>query len=34
MVRRHLWVSGKVQGVWFRGRCADQARALGVAGSP
>ena len=32
MVRRHLWVSGRVQGVWFRGSCADQARALAVSG--
>jgi acylphosphatase len=32
MVRRHVWVSGKVQGVWYRGSCADRARALGVSG--
>jgi acylphosphatase len=32
MVRRHLWVSGRVQGVWFRGSCADRARALGISG--
>jgi acylphosphatase len=32
MVRRHLWVSGRVQGVWFRGSCADRARALTVSG--
>ena len=31
-VRRHVWVSGRVQGVWFRQTCADRARSLGVAG--
>lgn len=32
MVSSHLWVRGKVQGVWFRGSCAERAQALGVAG--
>jgi acylphosphatase len=32
MVRLHLWVDGRVQGVWYRGSCADQARALSVSG--
>jgi acylphosphatase len=31
-VRRHVWISGRVQGVWFRQSCADQARLCGVAG--
>lgn len=32
MVRKHLWVSGRVQGVWYRGSCAEVADRLGVAG--
>jgi len=32
MVRKHLWVSGKVQGVWYRGSCRDVAHTLGVTG--
>ena len=31
-VRAHVWVSGRVQGVWFRQSCADEARAAGVTG--
>jgi acylphosphatase len=27
-----VWVSGRVQGVWFRQSCADVARAVGVKG--
>jgi acylphosphatase len=32
MVRCHLWVKGRVQGVWFRGSCAEQGCSLGVSG--
>ena len=31
-MRRHAWVSGRVQGVWYRGACAQQAARQGVAG--
>ena len=31
-VRRHLWVSGRVQGVFYRDRCRAEALARGVAG--
>jgi acylphosphatase len=31
-VRRHLWISGDVQGVWFRDRCRQEARHRGVDG--
>jgi acylphosphatase len=30
--RLHLWLSGCVQGVWFRESTREQAEALGVAG--
>jgi acylphosphatase len=32
MIRRHVIVRGKVQGVWFRGSTEQAARAAGVAG--
>jgi acylphosphatase len=32
MVRQHLWIRGRVQGVWYRGACAQQAATLGVSG--
>ncbi len=31
-IRVHLWVSGRVQGVFFRASTADEARALGLTG--
>ena len=31
-VRAHVWVSGRVQGVFFRACAEDEARAAGVAG--
>jgi acylphosphatase len=30
--RVHLWISGRVQGVFYRATARDQARALGLAG--
>ena len=32
MVRRRLVISGRVQGVWFRGSCRHEAGAAQVAG--
>jgi acylphosphatase len=32
MIRRRVIVHGQVQGVFFRARCAEAARSLGVAG--
>jgi acylphosphatase len=31
-VRRHVWVSGRVQNVWFRDSCVREATARGVGG--
>jgi acylphosphatase len=31
-LRRHLWISGRVQGVWFREGCRAEAAARAVAG--
>jgi acylphosphatase len=33
IVRRRVLVSGRVQGVWFRESCREQAQAAGVSGS-
>ena len=32
LVRAHLYISGRVQGVFFRARTREQAQAAGVAG--
>ena len=32
MVRLHLYISGRVQGVFFRGRTQDEALRLGLTG--
>jgi acylphosphatase len=31
-VRVHVWIRGRVQGVWFRDTCRTEARIAGVAG--
>ena len=31
-VRAHLAISGRVQGVWYRGSMQDEAERLGLAG--
>jgi acylphosphatase len=31
-VRRHVWVTGRVQNVWFRDACRREAQAHGVDG--
>lgn len=31
-MRRHVWVEGRVQGVWFRGSTRAEARARDVSG--
>lgn len=30
--RAHVWVTGRVQGVFFRGSCAEEAARLGIRG--
>lgn len=32
VVRAHVWVSGRVQGVWFRQSTAERAMELGIGG--
>ena len=32
MSRAHVYVTGRVQGVWFRESCREQANAAGVGG--
>ncbi len=32
MERAHIWVSGRVQGVWYRASTVEEARRLGLRG--
>ena len=32
MCRVHVWIRGRVQGVWFRDTCSTEARITGVSG--
>jgi acylphosphatase len=32
IVRKHVWITGRVQGVWFRQSCAELANHLQVTG--
>lgn len=32
LLRVHVWVRGRVQGVWFRDTCRTEARIAGVSG--
>jgi acylphosphatase len=32
VIRQHVWISGRVQGVWFRQSCAERARLARVSG--
>ena len=32
LIRKHVWVTGRVQNVWFRDACRREAEARGVTG--
>ncbi len=32
VARKHVWISGRVQGVWFRQTCGEMAEQAGVCG--